>query len=62
MLSPLLYSLLTHNSNSIIEFADDTTVVGVITNSDETAYSEEVRLLAEWCQDNILFINVSKTK
>ena len=26
-----------HNSNSIIKFADDTTVVGLITNNDETA-------------------------
>jgi hypothetical protein len=44
MLSPLLYSLFTHDcmarhdSNTIIKFADDTTVVGLITN--ETAYRE----------------------
>jgi hypothetical protein len=30
-------------ANSIITFADDTTVVGLITNDDETAYREEVR-------------------
>ena len=48
LLSPLLYSLFTHDcvathaSNSIIKFADDTTVVGLITNNDETAYREEV--------------------
>ncbi|CDQ57089.1 unnamed protein product [Oncorhynchus mykiss] len=47
VLSPLLYSLFTHDcvamhaSNSIIKFADDTTVVGLITNNDETAYREE---------------------
>ena len=47
--TPLLYSLFTHDcvamhaSNSIIKFADDTTVVGLITNNDETAYREEVR-------------------
>jgi hypothetical protein len=34
-------------SNSIARFADDTTVVGLITNNDETAYSDEVRALAE---------------
>ena len=51
VLSPLLYSLYTHDcvamhaSNSIIKFADDTTVVGLITNNDETAYIEEVRAL-----------------
>ena len=43
VLSPLLYSLFTHdckarhNSNTIIKFADDTTVVGQIMNNDETA-------------------------
>ena len=47
MLSPLLYSLFTHDcmakhdSNIIIKFADDTTVVGLITDSNETAYREE---------------------
>ena len=51
MLSPLLYSLFTHDcvamhaSNSIIKFVDDTTVVGLITNNDKTAYREEVRAL-----------------
>ena len=58
MLSPLLYSLFTHvcvamhASNSIMKFADDTTVVGLITNNDETAYREEVRTLGVWCQEN----------
>ena len=49
-----------HASNSIIKFADDTTVVGLITNNDETAYREEVRALGVWCQDNKLSLNVSK--
>ena len=68
VLSPLLYSLFTHdcmarhNSNTIITFADDTTVVGLITDNDETAYREEVRDLAVWCQDNNLSLNVIKTK
>ena len=68
MLSPLLYSLFTHHctarhdSNTIIKFADDTTVVGRITNSYETAYREEVRDLAVWCLDNNLSLNVIKTK
>ena len=66
-LSALLYSLLTHDymarhdSNTIIKFADDTTVVGLITDNDETVYREEVRDLAMWCQDNNLSINVIKT-
>ena len=42
----LLYPLFTHDcvamhtSNSIIKFADDIRVVGLITNNDETAYRE----------------------
>jgi hypothetical protein len=44
VLSPHLYSLFTHdcvathNSNSIIKFADNIAVVGLITDDDETAY------------------------
>uniref|UniRef100_A0A8C7T6I6 Reverse transcriptase domain-containing protein n=1 Tax=Oncorhynchus mykiss TaxID=8022 RepID=A0A8C7T6I6_ONCMY len=68
VLSPLMYSLFTHDcvamhaSNSIITFAEDTTVVGLITNNDETAYREEVRVLGVWCQENNLSLNVNKTK
>ena len=62
MLSPLLYSLITHDcvakhdSNTIIK------LVNLITNIVETAYWEEVRDLAVWCQDSNLSLNVSKTK
>ena len=42
--------------------ADDTTVIGQITDGDETAYREEVENLTSWCQDNNLHINVSKSK
>ena len=46
VLSPLLYSLFTHDcmarhdSNTIIQFADDTTVVGLITDNETTTRSE----------------------
>jgi hypothetical protein len=50
------------DSNTIIKFADDTTVVGLIPDNDETVYREEVRDLAVWCQDKNLFLNMSKTK
>ncbi len=52
VLSPLLFTLLTHdctpshNSNLFIKFADDTTVVGLISNRDETNYRSEVSRLA----------------
>ncbi len=68
VLSPLLYSLYTHDctathsSNVIIKFADDTTVIGLITDNDETANREEVSTLTKWCQENHLSLNIDKTK
>ena len=61
----VLYSQFTHDckaaydSNTIIKFADDTTVLGMITNSDESAYREEVRDVAVWYN---LSLTISKTK
>lgn len=68
MLSPILYSLYTwdcsptHPANTIIKFADDTTVVGLISNQDETTYRDEVRRLTGWCGENSLSLNMKKTK
>uniref|UniRef100_A0A3B1K914 Reverse transcriptase domain-containing protein n=1 Tax=Astyanax mexicanus TaxID=7994 RepID=A0A3B1K914_ASTMX len=68
VLSPLLFTLLTHDctatysSNHIIKFADDTTVVGLISKNDESAYREEVQWLTDWCRTNNLSLNVDKTK
>ncbi len=68
VLSPFLYSLYTHDcrpvhgSNTIIKFEDDTTVIGLIRDNNETAYREEVQHLAAWCADNNLLLNTSKTK
>lgn len=68
VLSPLLFTLLTHDcvamhsSNHIIKFADDTTVVGLISKNDESAYREEVKQLTDWCRVNNLSLNVDKTK
>ncbi|KAI4902291.1 hypothetical protein NFI96_034704, partial [Prochilodus magdalenae] len=52
VLSPLLYSLFTHDcvarhtSNTIFKFADDPTILGLITDGDETAYRDEVSALS----------------
>ncbi len=68
VLSPLLYSLYTHDcaathsSNVIVKFADDTTVIGLITDNDETAYRAEVSTLTKWYQENHLSLNIDKTK
>lgn len=68
VLSPLLYTLYTHDctsthhNNIIVKFADDTTVVGLITGADESAYREEVKHLSVWCRENNLVLNTVKTK
>ncbi len=45
-----------------VKFADDTAVIGLITDNDETAYREEVSTLTKWCQENHLSLNIDKTK
>jgi len=76
VLSPLLYSLYTHDcvarfcsqhhqhhpTPSSFKFADDTLVVGLISGNNGKAYLEDVANLSLWCQDNSLMLNVSKTK
>ena len=68
VLSPLIYILYTtecrpaHSSNSIVNFADNTMVVGLITWGDESAYRDEVLILSEWCSANNLPLNTKRRK
>lgn len=68
VLSPALFTLFTHDctpihaSNTIVKFADDTTLVGLIQDNDETAYRQEIQHLVEWCRENDLILNMAKTK
>ncbi|XP_061149648.1 uncharacterized protein LOC133163607 [Syngnathus typhle] len=52
----------TYSDICIVKFADDTTLVGLITKGDETQYRLEVDLLTTWCRDNNLLLNIDKTK
>ena len=67
VLSPYLFSLYTndctssHPSIRLVKFADDTTVLGLIKDNDETAYRNTVSQLAAWCTDNNLELNTNKT-
>ncbi len=56
------YCVTTHSSNVIVKFVDDTTVVGLITDDNESAYREEVHSLKNWCHNSNLSLNISKTK
>lgn len=67
VLSPLLFSLYTncctssHQSVKLIKFADDTTLVGLISRGDESAYRREIDSLLTWCTRNNLELNALKT-
>ncbi len=66
-LSPLLFSLYTNDCTSkdpfvkLLKFADDTTLIGLIQDIDESAYRLEVEQLAVWCILNNLELNTLKT-
>ncbi len=67
VLSPLLFSLYTNDCTSkdpsvkLLKFADDTTLIGLIQDGDESAYRQEVKELAVWCSLNNLELNMLKT-
>lgn len=45
-----------------LKFADDTTVVGLISNNSETCSRQVVQHVAEWCANNDQVLNTPKTK
>eukprot|EP00061_Rhincodon_typus_P017241 g45845.t1 len=65
---PLLYSLYTYDcvtkfrTNAIYKFANDTILVGRISNNDESKYRREIEGLVIWCNENNLSLNIGKTK
>ncbi len=67
VLSPLLFSLYTNDCTSkdpsvkLLKFADDTTLIGLNQDGDESAYRQEVKELAVWCNHNNLELNTIKT-
>ena len=67
VLSPLLFYLYTKDCTSkvssvkLLKFADDTTLIGLIQDGDESAYRQEVKELAVWCSLNNLELNTHKT-
>ncbi|KAI7790342.1 hypothetical protein IRJ41_020313, partial [Triplophysa rosa] len=67
VLSPLLFSLYTNDCTAqdpsvrLLKFADDTTLIGLIQDGDESAYRQEAEQLAVWCSHNNLELNTLKT-
>ncbi len=67
VLSPLFFSLYTNDCTSkdpsvkLLKFADDTTLISLIQDGDESAYRQEVEQLAVWCSLNNPELNTLKT-
>ncbi len=67
VLSPLLFSRYTNDCTSkdpsvkLLKFADDTTLIGLIQDGDESAYRQEVKELAVLRSLNHLELNMLKT-
>ncbi|KAL0151329.1 hypothetical protein M9458_053323 [Cirrhinus mrigala] len=67
LLSDSFYSLYTNDCTSkdpsvkLLKFADDTTLISLIQDGEESAYRQEVKELAVWCSQNNLELNTLKT-
>lgn len=46
----------------IIKYADDTVIIGLVDNDDESKYTDCIEYVSTWCNKNFLNLNVSKTK
>ena len=68
VLSPKLFTWFTSDCQAkapgtlMVKYADDTTLIGIIENGDETSYRAAVSDLVKWSESNYLELNVSKTK
>ena len=68
VLAPFLLALYTADCRStyescpILKFADDTELVGKISNDEDAIYHKQTENFVNWCDKNYLYLNVSKTK
>ena len=68
LLAPFLFTLYTSDCRStesscpLIKFADDTAMLGLITNDDDTVFQQQLLKFVNYCDANFLELNVSKTK
>ena len=49
-------------NSTLLKYADDITVIGMITDDDESDYRNEIELLVKWSNDNNLILAVDETK
>ena len=63
-----LVAQLTHDSTAmyptkmVVKFADDNTVVGFISENDDSHYTVKLKHLIGWCSENNTVLNTIKTK
>ena len=67
-LAPFLFVLYkadcrsTNESCPPVKFADDTELVGKISNDEDAIYHKQIENFVNWCDRNYWYLNVSKTK
>ena len=52
----------TDESCPVVKFADDTELVGKISNDEDAIHHKQIENFVNWCDKNYLYLNVSKTK
>ena len=68
VLAPFLFTSYTadiradNSKFSLVKFADDTALVGLLTKNDVTAYLKQIETFVKYCKDNYLELNVKKTQ
>ena len=68
VLSAILFIIYTDELRSrfrnchLIKYADDTVIVGLISNNDESEYNEQISEVVLWCKSHNLLLNAAKTK
>ena len=65
VLAPFLFTAdcsSTDESRPVAKFADDTELVGKISNNEDAIYHKQTENFVNWCHKNYLYLNVSKTK
>lgn len=64
---PTAFSIYTNDCTSkdpsvkLLKYADDSTIIGLIRNHDESEHRQEVEQLAFWCGPNNVELNMLKT-
>jgi len=68
VLAPFLFTIYTSDFRStdekcpIIKFADDSAMIALITDDDDSVYKHQLERFVSYCDANYLELNVSKTK